>query len=174
MSKFYRAEGKVVAISGQTADVPAGRIFRKGGVGAQGNFWTGIVVDDIIGTSSTLTTLDGRPIMIGDGVAAEAQSGDGKGDMGIVGVYTLLVDATSAAIVDADPCYAQVADFADPDATLISSGITENGGFVVSGALVGFAVGPEYTGDTAPYTGRRVVDVKLLGLPLHNIANTGA
>ena len=178
MSKLFRAEGKSVKIWGQTATVESGRIFRRGNPltevanGAFGGSWVGVVTDEIIGTSQTLTTVDGRPILIGDGVGAEAQTGDGKGDMGVVGVYTLLVEGTSAVISGAMPCYMQVADFANPQSTLIASGVTRNGDFPVSGALVGFAVEDEYTGDTAPFAGRRVVDVKILGNALHGMLNT--
>ena len=178
MSKLFRAEGKSVKITGQAADVPAGRIFRRGNPLSEaanptfGGSWIGVVTDEIIGTSSTLTTVDGRPILIGDGVAAEAQVGDGKGDMMVEGVFTLLVDATSAVISGSMPCYMQVASFAAPQNTLIASGVTRNGDYAVSGALVGFAVEDEYSGDTAPFTGRRVVDVKLLGNALHDFAAT--
>ena len=186
MSKLFRAEGKSVKIWGQTATIPAGRIFRRGnpltelafptGNSGSGNGWggslVGVVTDEIIGTTETLTTVDGRPILIGDGVSAEAQTGDGKGDMGIEGVYTLLVDGTSAVISGGMPAYMQVADFANPQGTLIASGVTRNDDFPVSGALVGFAVEDEYTGDTAPFAGRRVADIKLLGNALHGIAHT--
>lgn len=178
MSKLFRAEGKSVKIWGQAATVEVGSIFRRGNpltavaAGAFGGSWIGVVTDEIIGTSATLTTIDGRPILIGDGVAAEAQTGDGKGDMGVEGVYTFLVEGTSAVISGATPCYMQVADVANPHSTLIASGVTRNGDYPISGALVGFAVEDEYTGDTAPFAGRRVVDVKLLGLPLHGIMNT--
>ena len=181
MSKLFRGEGKSVKISGQAADVVSGRIFRRSNnqnEAANPNFggqWIGVVTDDVLGTTSTLTTLDGRPIIIGDGQAAEAQTGDGKGDMAIEGVFTLLVDATSAVISGAMPCYMQVASFANPQNTLIASGVTRNGAadvmFAVSGALVGFAVDNEYSGEAAPYAGRRVVDVKLLGNPLHDLVN---
>ena len=180
MSKLFRSNGKSVKIDGQAADVASGRIFRRGnpisevagGARGWGGNWIGVVTDDIIGTSSTLTTVDGRPILIGDGVAAEAQVGDGAGDMGVEGVYTLLVEGTSAVISGAMPCYMQVADVDDPSATLIASGVTRNSDHPISGALVGFAVEDEYSGDTAPFTGRRVVDVKLLGNAFTGLLNT--
>lgn len=184
MSKLFRSEGKSVKIFGQASDVASGRIFRRGnpltelanpaggyGQGWGGN-WIGVVVDDILGTDSVLTTLDGRPILIGDGVAGEAQTGDGKGDMGVVGVYTLGVAAASAVISGAMPCYMEVADDANPQDSLIASGVTRHGDVPISGALVGFAVEEEYLGDTAPFAGLRVVDVKLLGNAFTGIMNT--
>jgi hypothetical protein len=177
MSKHYRGEGKVIKIDGQTADVASGRIYRKGNPLSlaanptqSGNF-VGVVQADITGTSSTLTTVDLRPIQVGDGVDG-TQTGDGKGDMMVEGVHTLLVWGESAVISGSMACYMQVADFANPHSTLIASGVTRNGDYAVSGALVGFATENEYTGDAAPFTGRRVVDVKLLGNALHAIATT--
>ncbi len=178
MSKLFKSDGKSVQISGQSADIVSGRIFRRGNPltevanGTFGGGWIGVITDDVLGTSSTLTTVDGRPIIIGDGVAAEAQTGDGKGDMLVEGVFTLLVDATSAVISGATPCYMQVASFANPQSTLIASGVTRNSDYAVSGALVGFAVDNEYSGEAAPYAGRRVVDVKLLGNAFHDLGNT--
>jgi len=170
MAKTFRAEGKSIQIAGQGTGITSGSIFRRSNP-ITGGYWTGIVTDDIIGTTEDLTTVDGRPILIGDGVAAEAQTGDGKGDMMVEGVFALLVNALSAVISGSMPVYAHVASFADPGASLVVSGVTRNADFVVSGALVGFAVDDEYTTGAAPFAGRRLVDVKLLGLPLHDIAN---
>lgn len=174
MTKAYRHEGKSLAISGSASTVASGSLYRR--TGASGNFaraWIGVVTDEIIGTSATLTTVDGRPIQIGDGVAAEAQSGSGKGDMMIEGVFTMLLPTSGMIVNDSDPLYMRVADVTDPGT--VASGVTNNqdaafNRHAISGALAGFAVGSNYTGTSAPFTGLNVVDVKLLGLPLHGLA----
>jgi len=181
MTKAFRQEGKSIEISGVTTTVAAGSIYRRqGGQGssqALSRAFVGVVTDEIIGTSADLTTIDGRPIQIGDGVAAEAQTGTGKGDAMIEGVFTLALPTSGMVVYDADPLYMQVADVTAPGA--VASGVTNNENtdawnrFAISGALVGFAVGQSYTGTSAPFTGLNVVDVKLLGLPLHGLADAG-
>jgi predicted RecA/RadA family phage recombinase len=178
MTKAFRQEGKSIEISGVTTTVASGSIYRRSGNQGGGQdssrAYVGVVTDEIIGTSETLTTLDGRPIQIGDGVAAEAQTGTGKGDAMVEGVFTLALPASGMVVYDADPLYMNVADTTNPGT--VASGVTNNqdGDFVrsaISGALVGFAVGDSYTGTSAPFTGLNVVDVKLLGLPLHGLAD---
>lgn len=173
MAKEFSGDGKSVKITGQSATIAQGSIFRRSG--GTSRYWVGVVTDEIIGTAAAQTTVDGRPIQIGDGVAAEAQFGDGKGDMFVEGIFTLRVVASGMYFADSDPVYAQVASFANPGGTLVSSGVTNNqtAAFVkyaVSGALVGFAEGASYISTAKPYVGLNVVDVKLLGLPLHQLA----
>tara|TARA_R110002096_G_scaffold388802_2_gene583123 strand:+ start:6163 stop:6714 length:552 start_codon:yes stop_codon:yes gene_type:complete len=177
MTKAFRQEGKSIEISGVAATVSSGSVYRR--TGATGNFaraWVGVVTDEIIGTSAQQTTLDGRPINIGDGAQAEAQTGEGKGDMMIQGVFTMRLPLSGIAIADSDPIYMNVADVTNPGA--VASGVTNNQwddgtdyfSLPISGALVGFAVGANYVGLSEPYVGLNVVDVKLLGLPLHGLA----
>lgn len=174
MAKNFRQVGRSITITGQTADRNAGTLFRRtGAAGALAKAWIGVVEDDIVGTTSTAITVDGRPIDIGDGVAGEAQFGDGKGDMTIEGVFTFNLPTSGMVLNDSDPCYMQVADVTAPGT--VASGVTNNQSatftrFAISGALVGFAVGSNYTAASAPFTGNNVVDVKLLGLPLHGLA----
>lgn len=174
MAKNFRQHGNSITISGVTSGtVPAGSLYRRTGGTATARAWIGVVEDDITGTTAQLTTLDGRPIQIGDGVAAEAQTGTGKGDMTIEGVFTFRLPYSGALVLDGDPLYAEF------NASNVASGVTDNmtaGGVqfgAISGALVGFAVGGNYTATTAPFTGLNVVDVKLLGLPLHGLASVG-
>lgn len=180
MAKNFRQEGKSIPITGQSANRSAGWLYRRTGLSSAGaKAWVGVIEDDIIGTSSTLTTIDGRPILIGNGVAAEAQTGDGKGDMTIEGVFTFALPQSGMLIRDADPLYMLVSSVTSIDT--IASGVTNNqnansGAFdrhALSGALVGFAVGGNYTGATAPFVGLNVVDVKLMGLPLQGLAAVG-
>lgn len=174
MSKNYRQPGKSIQISGQASTIAAGSVFRRtGGANDMSRAWIGVVEDDIIGTSAQAVTLDGRPIKIGDGVAAEAQTGDGKGDMTIEGVFVFALPTSGMLIQDGDPLYMHVADVTAPGT--VASGVTNNqsASFArhpLSGALVGFAVGGNYTATTAPLTGKNVVDVKLLSQPLHGLA----
>ena len=180
MTKAFRQEGKSIEISGAATTVAAGSVYRRtgnqgGAAGSSTRAFIGVVTDEITGTSADATTIDGRPIMIGDGVAAEAQTGSGKGDAMIEGVFTLALPVSGMVVYDADPLYMQVADTTAPGT--VASGVTNNqtAAFArtqaISGALVGFAVGQSYTGATAPFTGLNVVDVKLLGLPLHGLAD---
>jgi len=173
MTKAFRSEGKSVAITGQTTTVSPGSIFRRSGGTAR--FWIGVVADEIIGNTVALTTIDGRPINIGDGVAAEAPLGDGKGDMFIEGIFTLRCPTSGMIINDGDPVYADVTGKGGASQGTVASGVTNNGsptaGPAISGCLVGFAEGAAYTATVAPLTGLRVVDVKLLGLPLHALAS---
>lgn len=178
MTKAFRQEGKSIEISGAATTVAAGSVYRRtGGQGGSSivRAHIGVVTDEIIGTSADATTLDGRPIIIGDGVSAEAQTGSGKGDAMIEGVFTLRLPVSGMLVYDADPLYMNVANTAAPGT--VASGVTNNqtAAFsrvnrAISGALVGFAVGQSYTGSSAPFTGLNVVDVKLLGLPLHGLA----
>lgn len=174
MAKNFRQHGKSITITGRTTTVAQGSVFRRtGAAGALAKAWIGVVEDEIIGTTANAETLDGRPILIGDGVAAEAQLGDGKGDMTIEGVFTFNLPTSGMVVNDSDPCYMRVADVTTPGT--VASGVTNNESatfvrFAISGALVGFAVGANYTAATAPFTGNNVVDVKMLGLPLHGLA----
>ena len=177
MAKSFRQPGKSIEISGQTTTVAAGSVYRRTGAsGALDRAWIGVIEDQIIGTTASAETLDGRPIQIGDGVAAEAQLGDGKGDATIEGVFVFLLPTSGMVVNDSDPLYMRVADVTTPGT--VASGVTNNqtAAFVrhpISGALVGFAVGANYTDTTAPYNGMNVVDVKLIGLPLHALAEAG-
>ncbi len=161
-------------ISGvSSATIPAGSLYRRSGLSSTSRAWIGVVEDDIIGSSVAAQTLDGRSVNIGDGVAAETQYGTGKGDMTIEGVFTFRLAASGVYVVDGDPLYAQF------DGNNVASGVTDNVNLstlvqfgAISGACVGFAVGGNYTATTAPFTGMNVVDVKLLGLPLHGLAAT--
>ena len=170
MAKNFRQQGNSITISGvSTGTITGGSLYRRTGYSSTGRAWIGVVEDDITGTSTQLTTLDGRPIQIGDGVAAEAQTGTGKGDMTIEGVFTFRLPASGTYVVDGDPLWAVFTSD-------VASGVTDNvigATFMgaISGALVGFAVGGNYTGSTVPYTGMNVVDVKLTGLPLHGLAS---
>lgn len=173
--KAFRQVGDTIEISGVSGTTVApGSVYRRTGV--SGNFakaWVGVVVDEIVGTDQDATTIDGRPIQIGDGVLAEAQNGTGKGDMKIEGVFTLRLPTSGMVVNDADPLYMHVADVTNPGT--IASGVTNNqdaafNRFAISGALVGWAVGSNYTGTSTPYNGLNVVDVKLTGLPLHGLA----
>ena len=173
MTKAFSQNGKSVAITGVASTVAVGSVYRRTGAGAMGRAWIGVVTDEIIGTSDTAETLDGRPIQIGDGVAAEAQTGSGKGDMMVEGVFTLSLPTSGMVINDSDPLWMQVANTAAPGT--VASGVTNNQDAAfnvraISGACVGFAVGANYTGTSAPFVGLNVVDVKLLGLPLHGLA----
>ena len=176
MAKNYKQPGKVLEITGVTGStkIPAGSLYRRTGGGARQRAWIGVVIDEIIPTGATAETLDGRPIQIGDGVTAEAQSGPGKGDMMVEEVHTFRLPASGTYVVDADPLYAvftsNVASGVTDNA-LVASPYTQFG--AVSGALVGFAVGGNYVSTVAPYVGMNVVDVKLLGLPLHGLAAAG-
>lgn len=169
MSKSFRQNGRSIAITGvSSGTIPSGSLYRRTGYGSTGRAWIGVVEDDITGTSTARTTLDGRPIVIGDGVAAEAQYGTGKGDMTIEGVYTMRLPASGTNILDGAPLYASFT-------SNVASGVTDNvsgATFMgpISGAMVGYAVGANYVGTSAPYVGLNVVDVKLLGFPLHRLA----
>jgi len=169
MAKNFRQQGNSITISGVTSGtIVGGSLYRRTGSAATGRAWIGVVEDDITGSTVQLTTLDGRPIQIGDGVAAESQTGTGKGDMTIAGVFTFRLPASGTLVVDGDPLWAQFT-------SNVASGVTDNViGDVwmgaISGALVGFAVGGNYTATTVPFTGMNVVDVKLTGLPLHGLA----
>lgn len=174
MTKAFRQNGKSVEISGVTTTVASGSIYRRTGGGARARAWIGVVTDEIIGTTAQAETIDGRPIQIGDGVAAEAQLGPGKGDMMVEGVFTLALPTSGMVVNDSDPLWMLVANHAAPGT--IASGVTNNedaafNQHAISGACVGFAVGSNYTGTSAPYTGLNVVDVKLLGNPLHGLAD---
>lgn len=176
MTKAYRQEGKSIEITGvSSANVPGGSLYRRTGASAtRGRAWIGVVTEDIVATSQDLTTTDGRPIQIGDGVLAEAQKGNGKGSMFIEGVFTLRLPASGMVVFDSDPLYMNLASYADLSSTPVASGVTNNqdatfNRHAASGALVGFAVGNNYTGTSAPFTGLNVVDVKLVSLPLHNL-----
>ena len=183
MSKQKISEGKSIVITGQTATIEVGSVYRRAGTSAirvpGGSnfyqvFWPGVVVDQILGTSVTLQDVGGRPVIIGDGASAESQGGDGRGDMDIEGVHQLQVVADNGgAIIDASPVYAHVADVTDPSASVTASGVTGNNGYAISGALVGFAEGASYTSTTPPFNGLVVVDCKLLGAPLHGLNLTG-
>lgn len=174
MTKAFSQNGKSIAITGVASTVAVGSVYRRTGAsGAMARAWIGVVTDKIIGTSDAQTTIDGRPIVIGDGVAAEAQFGEGKGDMMIEGVFTLALPTSGMVINDSDPLYMRVANTAAPGT--VASGVTNNqdaafNRHAISGACVGFAVGSNYTGTSAPFVGLNVVDVKLLGLPLHGLA----
>lgn len=173
MTKAFSQNGKSIAITGVASSVAVGSVYRRTGAGAMGRAWVGVLTDKIVGTSDDQTTIDGRPIVIGDGVAAEAQKGEGKGDMMVEGVFTLALPTSGMVINDSDPLYMQVANPAAPGT--VASGVTNNedaafNGHAISGACVGFAVGANYTGTSAPYVGLNVVDVKLLGAPLHGLA----
>lgn len=180
MTKAYRQEGKSVEITGITsANIAGGNIYRKSGSSStQGRAWIGVVTDDITATSQAAATLDGRPIVIGDGVLAEAQTGSGKGDMFIEGVFTLRLPTSGMYVNDSDPVYMHLASYADLSGVgTVASGVTNNQinttpwtRQAVSGALVGFAVGSSYTATSQPFTGLNVVDVKLIGLPLQGLA----
>lgn len=172
--KAYRNEGKTLPISGVTGttNIAPNSIYRRTGGAAQGRAWIGVVIDEIIATGSAQQTLDGRPILIGDGVAAQAQTGTGKGDMMIEGVFTLTLPTSGMYVADSAPLYMLVADVTAPGT--VASGVTNNqdaafNRHALSGALVGYAVGANYVGSSPPYTGLNVVDVKLLGLPLHGL-----
>lgn len=175
MAKNFRQVGRSITITSQTSDIAAGSIYRRTGASnAMAKAWIGVVEDEIIGTSSNAETIDGRPIQIGNGVAAEAQTGDGKGDMTIEGVFTFALPTSGMLVNDSDPLYMQVVDVTAPGT--IASGVTNNQSAsfarqAISGALVGFAVDSNYTATTAPFTGMNVVDVKLLGLPLHGLSD---
>lgn len=175
MTKAFRQDGKSITITGvSAANIPAGSLYRRSGGSATARAWIGVVTDDIHATTSVQTTLDGRPILIGDGVAAEAQTGEGKGDMFIEGVFTLRLPASGTLVLDGDPLYGVFTNSVASGVTdnaLVSSPYTNFG--ALSGALVGFAVGGNYTATVAPYAGLNVVDVKLLGLPLHDLATAG-
>lgn len=171
MAKNFRQKGDSITISGVSATVPGGSLYRRSGYSALGRAWIGVVEDEIIGTSATAQTLDGRPIQIGDGVAAEAQAGPGKGDMTIEGVFTFRLPASGTYILDGAPLYANFS-------SNVASGVTDNvtgATFMgaISGALVGFAVGGNYVSNIVPFAGMNVVDVKLLGLPVHGLAAIG-
>jgi hypothetical protein len=180
MTKAHRQEGKSVEITGiATANIPGGSIYRKtGSTSTQGRAWIGVVTEDINATSQAATTLDGRPIVIGDGVLAEAQSGSGKGDMFIEGVFTLRLPTSGMYVNDSDPVYLNLASYNDLSGTnTVASGVTNNQlttspwtRHALSGAIVGFAVGASYTATSQPFTGLNVVDVKLIGLPLQGLA----
>lgn len=172
MAKNFRQQGNSLTITGITSQtIAAGSLYRRTGTGQSGDAraWIGCVEDEILGTSVANTTVDGRPIQIGDGVAAEAQFGTGKGDMTIEGVFTFRLPYSGALVLDADPLYAQFT-------SNVASGVTDNmtsGGVqfgAISGSLVGFAVGGNYISTVAPFVGMNVVDVKLIGLPLHGLA----
>lgn len=171
MAKNFRQKGESLTISGVSATVPGGSLYRRSTYSSLGRAWIGVVEDEIIGTSASQQTLDGRPIQIGDGVAAEAQTGSGKGDMTIEGVFTFRLPASGTYIQDGAPLYAQFTSNVASGVTDNVSGATFMG--AISGALVGFAVGQNYTGQTTPFLGMNVVDVKLLGLPLHGLAAIG-
>jgi len=166
MAKNFRQVGKSITISGVSGTtVASGSLYRRTGGSQFQRAWIGVVTDRIIGDDQSQETLDRRPIDIGDGVAAEAQLGEGKGDMMIEGVHVFRLPTSGMAVADSDPLYG---DF--NSTTNVASGVTDNGAFgPISGALVGFAVGANYTATTAPFTGLNVVDVKLLGLPLHGL-----
>lgn len=174
--KTYRQPGSVLQISGiSSGTIPAGSLYRRTGGTQFQRAWIGIVIDDIVGTGTALTTLDGRPIDIGDGRTAEAQYGTGKGDMKVDGVFTCRLPASGSYIVDGDPLWAIF-----NETTKVASGVTDNinaAGSLnwgpISGALVGYAVGGNYTATQVPFVGMNVVDVKLLGFPLHGIAWAG-
>ena len=169
MAKNFRQTGKSITISGVTSStVPAGSLYRRTGGAATARAWIGVVEDEVLGSSVAAQTLDGRPIQIGDGVAGEAQFGTGKGDMTIEGVFTFRLPYSGALVLDADPVYAEFANN-------FASGVTDNmtaAGVqfgAISGSLVGFAVGQNYISAVQPFVGMNVVDVKLLGSPLHGI-----
>ena len=165
MSKAYQGPGQSVKISGISSTIAVGSVYRRSGGSVR--YWIGVVTDEIIGTGNQLTTVDGRPILIGDGVAAESQVGDGKGDMMVEGIFTLRLPTSGMLVNDGDPVYANFT-------SNVASGVTNNqdaafNRFPISGGLVGFAEGRSYFATTAPFTGLNMVDVKLLGLPLHQL-----
>ena len=169
MAKNFRQVGTSITISGVTSGtIPPGSLYRRTGGAATARAWIGVVEDEVIGSTVAQTTIDGRPINIGDGVAGEAQFGTGKGDMTIEGVFTFRLPYSGALVLDADPVYAEFTNN-------VASGVTDNmtsAGVqfgAISGSLVGFAVGANYISTVAPFVGMNVVDVKLLGLPLHGI-----
>ena len=70
--KTYRQPGSVLQISGiSSGTIPAGSLYRRTGGTQFQRAWIGIVIDDIVGTGTALTTLDGRPIDIGDGMTTK-------------------------------------------------------------------------------------------------------
>ena len=170
MAKNFRQVGKSITISGVTSStIPAGSLYRRTGGATGAAAWIGVVEDEILGSSVAAQTLDGRPILIGDGVAAEAQTSSGKGDMTIEGVFTFRLPYSGALVLDADPVYAEFTNN-------FASGVTDNKTAAgvqfgpLSGACVGFAVGQNYISTVQPFVGMNVVDVKLLGPPLQGLA----
>lgn len=175
MAKNFRQVGSSITISGVTsATIPAGSLYRRTGLSTLNRGWIGVVEDEIVGSSVALQTLDGRSINIGDGVAGETQFGTGKGDMTVEGVFTFRLPASGTYVVDGAPIYGRFTSNVASGVTdnvLVASPYTQFG--AISGALVGFSVGNSYVGTVTPFVGMNVVDVKLLGLPMHGFEKCG-
>lgn len=179
MAQTFKRNGLVLPIvTPSVSGVVANSLYRSGG-------WVGVVQRDITGTSEAEVTIDGRPII---NLAGEtATMGDGLGDIAVEGVYT--VGCSGNTFTDGSPVYffGQDTQYATPtwvaDTPAVGPGTTAQvSGLVsgtslhsVSGVLLGYAVGPDYTTRDSSeepddvYWGaitNRVVDVKLLGYPL--------
>jgi len=88
MSLQQTAVGDVLPVTGLATGYKSGALYNFGDpASAAGNGFWGIIQDDIIGTSDALTTIDGRPILDND----VSSVGNGKGDLKITGVHTMVV-----------------------------------------------------------------------------------
>lgn len=95
MALNYVGPGDTIPVTGIASTISSGALY-KVGVNATDHEagWWGVVQDEIIGTSNTLTTIDGRPILDEDLTGLNIQGvnvGDGKGELAVVGVHEFII-----------------------------------------------------------------------------------
>jgi len=189
----YVGPGNTMPLSGLASNVNSGALYSVGGSGAAAgkNFW-GVVVDDIIGTGSALTTVDGRPILDEDLTGLSIQGvnvGDGKGDMKVEGVFELVV--ASGVAQSASNFRKGSAVYASGVNTVAGPSLRFPGAFTATGygmvavpaaftttgapecmSLVGHVWKEAYLDlrSASPFKGSWVCEVKLLGRPTDGLS----
>lgn len=125
MALNYVGPGHTIPLSSLSTGVKAGALYNYGAdTNGHGFGYWGVVQDDVIGTSESLTTIDGRPILDEDLTGLSIQGvnvGDGKGDLAVEGVYEFIVAsgiANAGGIGVGEPLYASGTNVvAGPDAS---------------------------------------------------------
>lgn len=190
MSLAYVGPGDTIPISGLTTDLSAGDLYNVGDSSSgHGYGWWGIVEDDVIGTSSTLTTVDGRPILDEDlsnaGLSIQGVNvGTGKGDVRVTGVHEMVVAsgiAQTGAFDVGVPVYASgtntragASTEAQGSLTVTTKGMVQaEAAYSLNGAAGGLSLvghvwrSPFFDSrDASPFKGSWVAEVKLLGRPV--------
>ena len=193
MSVLFKSVGDTMRITGLASNYKAGALYSVGN-GSQGpgyNFW-GLFENDVIGTSSALTTVDGRPIFDNDltGLSIHGVNvGDGVGELRVSGVHELVIGsgiADGGLVKRGVPLYASGVNtlagvelrragaltptsygFVFPDSAYTLSG--KPGGL----SLVGHAWSDPFLDlrTSSPLKGGWVVETRLIGFPTANLTN---
>lgn len=193
MSLAYVGPGDTIPLSGLATGVDSSTLYNVGqaDAGPSYGYW-GIVQDDIIGTSETLTTVDGRPILDEDltGLSiAGVNRGTGTGDLMVTGVHEMVSAsgiAQTGALGVGDPVFASgVNTTAGVDLEQPGTLTVQTLGMIQAEAawsISGFTGGMSLVGhvwrapffdsrDASPFKGSWVTEVKLLGCPDGNIGH---